>query len=225
MKLTYYGHSCFAIEINNATLLFDPFITGNTLAKDVDIDSIKADYILVSHAHFDHIQDVEQIAKKNNSKLITCWEIFHHYQAKGIDGFPMNIGGTWEFEFGTVTMVQALHSSSFPDGSYGGLAAGFVITHNGKSIYYAGDTALFGDMKLLGEMHKIDWAILPIGDKFTMDAKQALMSAQMMNCKNVMAVHFDTFEPIKVDHEKTKELFKSNNINFVLPTIGEEISL
>ncbi|UKJ08162.1 metal-dependent hydrolase [Solitalea lacus] len=225
MKFTYFGHSCFLIETEGKSLLFDPFITGNELAKNIDINSIKADYILISHAHSDHTADVEFIARNTGAKIISSFEIVSHYQKLGFEGHPMNFGGKWNFDFGQVKMVQAMHSSSFADGSYGGAAGGFIITIEGKSIYYSGDTALFSDMELFGKMHNISWAILPIGDNFTMDTEQALMAANMLSCDQIIGVHYDTFGYIVIDHDKAKELFTSNGKELHLLNVGQWINL
>ena len=152
MELTYFGHSCFLLSTSKARILFDPFISPNPLAKQIDVDAIEADYILLSHGHVDHVTDVERIAQKNPKvKIISNYEIVSHLEKKGIEGHPMNLGGQWCFDFGTVKMVHAQHSSSFPDGSYAGCPAGFVLQADGLTLYYAGDTSLTYDMKLLAE--------------------------------------------------------------------------
>src|SRR5690606_14319993 len=169
MKVTYYGQSCFLLEIQDRKLLFDPFITPNELAKHIDIDAIAADYILVSHGHSDHSADLVYLAKKTGATVISSFEIITWLERQGItDGHSMNIGGKWNFDFGTVKMVYAAHSNSLPDGSYGGTAAGFILHINEKCIYYAGDTALTQEMKLTGELYAPDVAFLPIGDNYTM---------------------------------------------------------
>ncbi|MCO4293012.1 metal-dependent hydrolase [Solitalea sp. MAHUQ-68] len=225
MNFIYYGHSCFAIETNGKTLLFDPFISGNELAKNIDIQQIRADYILISHAHSDHTADVELIAKNTGAKIISTFEIVTHYQQKGFEGHPMNFGGKWDFDFGRVKMVQAMHTSSFADGSYGGAAGGFILTLEGKSIYYSGDTALFSDMELFGRMHNITWAILPVGDNFTMDVEQALMASLMLDCDQVIGVHYDTFGYIMIDHVGAKEKFAAKGKELHLLSIGEHLNL
>lgn len=225
MKFTYYGHSCFSIEANGKTLLFDPFITGNELAKHIDVNKIKADYILISHAHSDHTADVEVIAKNTGAKIVSNFEIVSYYEKKGFHGHPMNFGGKWNFDFGVIKYVQALHSSSFGDGTYGGEPGGFIITANNKTIYYSGDTALFSDMQLFGRLHAINWAILPVGDNFTMDAYQAAVASSMLNCDKVIGVHYDTFGFIKIDHEASKQLFAAEGKELHLVNIGEGLNL
>ena len=149
MKITYLGHATLSIETKDKTLLIDPFISGNELAENIDVSQLQADYILVTHAHQDHILDVEAIAKRTGAKVISNYEIVTYFGNKGIEGHPMNHGGSWDFEFGKVKYVNAIHTSSFPDGTYGGQPGGFVIEGEHKTIYIAGDTALTMDMKLI----------------------------------------------------------------------------
>ncbi|MOA20251.1 metal-dependent hydrolase [compost metagenome] len=195
------------------------------MAKHIDVSKIKADYILISHAHSDHTADVEFIAKNTGAKIISNFEIVSYYEAKGFHGHPMNFGGKWNFDFGVVKYVQALHSSSFGDGTYGGEPGGFIITSNGKTVYYAGDTALFSDMQLFGRLHAINWAILPVGDNFTMDAQQAAVASSMLNCDKVIGVHYDTFGFIKIDHEASKQLFAVEGKELHLVPIGNSLNL
>jgi len=225
MKLTFYGHATVGLEIDGKKLLFDPFITPNPMAKDIDINSLKPDYILISHGHGDHVADLEAIQKDSGAKVICIAEIAGWLGNKGISNtHGMNIGGGYDFDFGRVKMVYALHSSSMPDGSYGGNPAGFVITSKDKKIYYAGDTALTYDMKLLAE-EKLDWAILPIGDNYTMGADDAIKATDFINCKNVIGIHYDTFPAIKIDKAVVREKFKKAGVNLQLPAIGESLDL
>ncbi|MCB0640755.1 MAG: metal-dependent hydrolase, partial [Phaeodactylibacter sp.] len=167
MKFTFYGQNCFSIQFGGKQLLIDPFITGNELAKDIDPESLEADYILLTHAHGDHVANAEQIARRTGAMIISNFEVVSHYQKKGLKGHPMNHGGKWAFEFGTVKYVAAVHTSTFPDGSPGGCPGGFVIWDEQHCIYIAGDTALTMDMKLIPmTCPKLDLAILPIGDYF-----------------------------------------------------------
>ena len=168
MKLTYYGHACVLVEFGGKKLLFDPFITPNEKAASVDVASIKADYILLSHGHQDHVADAEQIARQSGATIIAAYEIVSWYGEKGINGHPMNIGGKWRFDFGTVKMVNAIHSSMLPDGTYGANPAGFVVWNEEACFYFAGDTALTMDMKLKPlTCPELDFAVLPVGDNFT----------------------------------------------------------
>jgi len=226
MKLTFYGHSTIGLEINGKKLLFDPFITPNPAAKHIDILSLKPDYILLSHGHGDHMADLEAIQKDSGAQVVCIAEISHWLDVKmGIKNTQgMNIGGGHNFDFGRVKMVYALHSSSMPDGSYGGLAAGFVITAGDKKVYFAGDTALALDMKLLAD-ENLDWAILPIGDYYTMSPDDAIKAAGFINCKNVVGVHYNTFPVINIDTELAKEKFAKVGLNLQLPGIGESIAL
>lgn len=226
MKLTFYGHSCFSVEIKGKILLFDPFITGNELAKDIDIKKIKADYILISHGHEDHVLDVEVIAKQTGAKLVSNYEIINWFAAKGIkNGHPMNHGGQWKFDFGTVRYVNAVHTSSMPDGSYGGNPGGFVIESEGGNFYFSGDTALTMDMKLIPMSCIINFCVYPIGDNFTMGFKDAVIAADFVSCERVVGIHYDTFDYIEIDKEKAKEEFERSGKELILPIIGETISL
>lgn len=226
MEITYYGHSCYMLNLGGFQILFDPFITPNELATDIDISSIKPDYILVSHAHEDHIADLETIAKQSDAIIVANWEIHTYYQKRGFaKTHPMNIGGKWDFEFGTLKMVNAVHSSSFPDGTYGGNPAGFTIETAERTIYYAGDTALFSDMKLIGEQQKIDLAFLPIGDNFTMDVEDAVIAAHFLNTKNIIGMHYNTFPYIEIDPVYADLAFSNEEKSLTLMSIGETISL
>ena len=228
MNITYYGHSCFSANINGIHLLFDPFITGNPAAAHIDISTIPADYILISHGHQDHMLDVEAIAKRTGAKLISNYEIISWFKKKGIDnGHPMNIGGAFDFDFGTVKYVTAVHSSSLPDGTYGGNPGGFVVTPKGlrSGFYYAGDTALTYDMKLIGEAEDIDFALLPIGDNFTMGIKDAVRCAELVGTHTVVGIHYNTFPVIAIDVAKARTTFDETGKTLILPKIGETIDL
>src|SRR5690606_6217697 len=197
MKITYYGHAALGIEIQGKHLVVDPYISANPLASNIDVNSIPADYILLTHAHGDHILDVETIARRTGATIVSNAEIAGHYEGKGFKSHGMNHGGSWNFDFGTVKCVNALHSSSFPDGSYGGNPMGFVISSENRTLYIAGDTALTLDMKLIPMRHKLDLAILPIGSNFTMDVDDALIASDFIECDKIMGYHYDTFGFIK----------------------------
>jgi L-ascorbate metabolism protein UlaG (beta-lactamase superfamily) len=224
MKTTYYGQSTIMIETEGKKLLFDPFITPNPAAKHIDIHGLKPDYILVSHGHGDHVADLVEIQKSSGAKIICIFEIATWLGKQGIEAHGMNIGGGFNFEFGRVKMVNAVHSSTLPDGSAGGNPAGFVLYSGGKKIYFAGDTALTYDMKLL-ENENLDWAFLPIGDNYTMGVDDAIKATDFINCKNVIGVHYDTFPVIVIDKEATKEKFIKAGVNIRLPGIGETMDL
>lgn len=225
MKITYYGHSCFGIEIIGKHILVDPFISGNEKASHIDINSVKADYIFITHAHFDHVLDVETIAKRTNAVIVSNWEIAMYYGNKGFQHHPMNYGGSWQFDFGKVRFVAALHSSSFQDGTYGGNPGGFVIEAQHKNIYIAGDTGLTMDMKLIPMRTKLDLAILPIGNNFTMDVDDAILASDFIDCDKILGCHFDTFGFIVINHDDAKKKFFDAGKDLMLLEIGESISL
>ena len=226
MKITYLGHATFSIEAHGKTIIVDPFITGNELAKDINIEKLEADYILITHAHEDHILDVEAIAKRTGAKLISNFEIINYFEKLGLQGHPMNIGGSYKFDFGKIHMVNALHSSSFPDGTYGGNPAGFVLQTKHHKIYIAGDTALTYDMKLIPKMiGHIDLAILPLGDNFTMGVKSALKASEYIDCKKIIGCHYDTFGYIKINKIKAINRFAKKRKELNLLPIGDSLKI
>lgn len=225
MKITFFGHAAFGIEVNGTHLVVDPFISGNDKASSIDIDAIKADYILVTHAHQDHILDVERIAKNTGAVVVSNFEIASHFGNKGLEMHPMNHGGNWEFDFGKVKYVNAIHTSSFPDGSYGGQPGGFVIEGEHKNIYIAGDTAVHMDMKLIPMHTRLDLAILPIGDNFTMGVDDAIIASNFVECDKILGCHYDTFGYIEIDHEEAKRKFFESDKDLMLLEIGESIEL
>ncbi|MFL1895163.1 metal-dependent hydrolase [Aquimarina sp. 2-A2] len=226
MKITFYGQNSLLLEIDDCHVLVDPFISENPLSKDkIDINTIKADYILLTHAHQDHILDAEAIAKNNDAVIVSNYEIAMHYQEKGFEVHPMNHGGVWDFEFGKVKYVNAIHTSSFPDGSYGGQPGGFVIQGEHKNIYIAGDTALTMDMKLIPLFTRLDLAILPIGDNFTMGVYDAILASDFVECDKVLGVHYDTFGYIEIDHDEAKRKFFEKDKDLMLLDIGESITV
>lgn len=225
MKLTYYGQSCFAVEMGGKNLLFDPFIRPNELAGHIKVEDIKADYILVSHGHNDHMADAVEIAKNNKATVIGAYEVVNWLEEKGVGNIhPMNHGGKKQFDFGTVKCTNAIHSSTMPDGKSGGNPMGFLLTGE-KNFYYSGDTALTMDMQLIPRWAQLDFAVLPIGDNFTMDTEDAIIAAELIQCKNIVGVHYDTFEYIKIDQNKAKQAFADAGLNLFLPAIGESINL
>lgn len=226
MKITFYGQNTLLLEIGKSKVLVDPFISGNPLSKDkIDINDIKVDYIFLTHAHQDHTLDAEAIAKNCSAVIVSNYEIAMYYQAKGIEVHPMNHGGSWNFDFGKVKYVNAIHTSSFPDGTYGGQPGGFVIEGEGKSIYIAGDTALTMDMKLIPLFTKLDLAILPIGDNFTMGIDEAIIASDFVECDKILGVHYDTFGYIEIDHNEAKQKFTDKNKDLILLDIGKSIEL
>ena len=225
MKYTYYGQSSFLLETETKKFLFDPFISENPLAQAIDITKIEADYILVSHGHGDHVGDLISLAKQTKATVIAIPEVIGWVMKQGIENVhPMNFG-KYTFDFGTVRMVWATHSAGLPDGSYGGNPAGFVLELEHKQIYFAGDTGLTLEMKLLADLYKLDYAILPIGGNYTMDVDDAVIAADYINCSKIIGVHYDTFPVIEIDSKVAVESFKRAQKQLLLPAIGETIVL
>ncbi|QTV05822.1 metal-dependent hydrolase [Faecalibacter bovis] len=226
MKVQYLGHASLLIEANGKSIVVDPFITPNELAKNIDFANLKADYIVITHAHQDHVYDVEELAKRTGALIISNAEIAGYYDAKGFNTHGMNTGGVYEFDFGKIKSTIAFHSSSFADGTYGGDPNGYIIEAEGKRIYIAGDTALTYEMKLIPEMvGEINLAVLPIGDNFTMGAKDASIAAEFVQATKILGYHFDTFPPIKIDKGIAKSIFFNKNIELVLLEIGEDLTV
>lgn len=226
MKIQYLGHASLAIEANGKHIVVDPFITPNELAKHIDFESLKADYIVLTHAHQDHVYDVEELAKRTGALIISNAEIAGYYAAKGLNSHGMNTGGKFNFDFGSIQSTIAFHSSSFADGTYGGDPNGYIIESEGKRIYIAGDTALTYEMKLIPDtIGQLDLAILPIGDNFTMGAKSASIAAEYVQATKVLGYHYDTFPPIKIDKAEAKSIFFSRHIQLILLDIGEDLTV
>jgi L-ascorbate metabolism protein UlaG (beta-lactamase superfamily) len=226
MKFTFYGHSSFAVEIKGKKIVFDPFITHNELAKSIDINKIEADYIFISHGHDDHVADLVTLARRTNATIVGAFEMTTWAGKQGLEKVhPMNTGGKWAFDFGTVKCVVAHHSSGLADGSYGGNPLGFVFITEEGNFYFAGDTALTLDMQLIPRFAKLDFAVLPIGDNFTMGADDAIVAAEFIQCKRIIGVHYDTFGYIKIDKDKVTQQFASAGLELLLPAIGSSIDL
>jgi len=224
MKFTYYGHACFSVEASGKTLLFDPFITPNPLAHKIDIATIPADFILVSHGHGDHVADVAEIAKRTGATVIASYEVGTWFEGKGVKNVQaMNHGGAAKMDFGRVKLTSAIHSSSMPDGSYGGNPCGFVVESSDDNFYYSGDTALTYDMKLVGEGTQLDFAVFPIGDFFTMGIDDALRAAEFVGVSKFVGVHYDTFPPIKLDQAAARAAAATAGKELLLPAIGDSI--
>ena len=225
MKITVYGHASLGIEVGGKKILVDPYISLNPKASHIDVDALEADFILLTHAHGDHIADVEAIAQRTNATIVSNAEIAGYYEKKGFTTHPMNHGGSWDFDFGNVKYVNAIHSSSFPDGSYGGNPGGFVIEGERKNIYIAGDTALTFDMQLIPLRTKLDLAIFPIGDNFTMNVDDAILASDFVECDKVLGYHFDTFGYIEINHEEAIKKFFDVGKDLMLLEIGASIDL
>ena len=223
MNVTYLGHSCFLIEIKGKRLLFDPFVSGNPLAKDIiDIEKIKTDYILISHGHIDHCLDAERIIKNNNAFLISNNEIVTILKDKGfINSHPFNFGGKHTFDFGTVRYVYANHSSVMPDGTYAGNPGGFVISTEEGSFYFAGDTGLTYEMKLIGDYYHVDFAFLPLGDNYTMDVNDAIIASDFIKCNRIIGMHYNTWPILSIDTTEAVAKFNKANKELILFDINE----
>lgn len=226
MLVSYHGHAIVKIEANGKTIIIDPFITGNGLT-DLKVDEVKPDYILLTHGHADHIGDTVQLAKDNDALVIASPEIATYLGWQGVNAHGMNIGGSFEFEFGKVKMTQAFHSTGLETESqeiiYLGMPAGLLITIEGKTIYHAGDTSLFMDMKLIGDRNHIDLAFLPIGDNFTMGPEDAAYAAGLLGAKTVVPIHYNTFPVIKQDPHKFVGLLPEGQGKVLQP--GDSIQL
>ncbi len=225
MKITYYGHAALGIEISGKHIIVDPYISPNPLASAIAVDSLQADYIFLTHAHGDHVADVEAIAKRTGAVIVSNAEIADYYGTKGFKSHGMNHGGSWQFDFGTVKYVIAIHSSSFPDGSNGGNPGGFVIEGEHKNLYIAGDTALTMDMKLIPMRTKLDLAVFPIGNNFTMGVDDAITAADFVECDKILGYHYDTFGFIKINHDEAKRKFFDAGKDLMLLPIGGSIDL
>ena len=224
MQFTFYGHACFLVKTKGKSILFDPFISPNPMAKDIDVQNIECDYIAVSHAHSDHIADLIPIAKRTKALVIGSHELGAYLKENEIENFhTMNVGGSFNFDFGRITMTNAIHSNSI-EGRYMGVAAGFVIDNEEDCFYYAGDTALTYDMKLLKHKFNIKVAALPIGGNYTMDYKDAAVAADFVECRTIVGLHYDTMESIVINHDQVKSYFKNSGKNIHLINIGETIN-
>ncbi|HUA37466.1 MAG TPA: metal-dependent hydrolase [Candidatus Sulfopaludibacter sp.] len=224
MKVTYYGHACFSAIVGGKTLLFDPFISGNPLAKGIDPKKVTADFILISHGHDDHIGDVVEIAKRTRALVITGFEVGEWLLRQGVPRVHhLNQGGGFNFDFGRVKYVNAIHSSTLPDGSDGGNPGGFVVESRDGNFYFSGDTALTQDMKLIGESTKLKFAALCLGDNFTMGLDDAVKAAEFVRCQEILGVHYDTFPPIAIDHALAVEKFRAAGKTLHLLRPGDSI--
>jgi L-ascorbate metabolism protein UlaG (beta-lactamase superfamily) len=226
MKFTYYGHACFAVNAGGKRLLFDPFVTPNPLAEKIDTKKIEADFILVSHGHGDHVADLIDIAARSRATVIAPFEVGSWFEQKGVKNVQgMNHGGAAKTPFGRVKLTAAVHSSSMPDGSYGGNPCGFLVETSDGNFYYSGDTALTWDMKLVGEQAELRFVVLPVGDFFTMGIEDAVRAAEMIGVNRIVGVHYDTFPPIKLDREAARKTAEARGKELLLPAIGETIEI
>ena len=227
MKLTYLSHSCFFVETSTHRLIIDPFLSGNPLAKTKP-EEVECDFILLSHGHEDHLGDAVAIANRTGATIIGNYETATYCAKQGVTAHPMQLGGAWKFPFGRVKLTIAHHSSSVGTETgfnYMGNPAGIVISADGKTIYHAGDTGLFLDMKLIGELDRIDVALLPIGDNFTMGPEDAAMAAEFVNAPLSIPMHFNTFDIIKVDPQRFVSKVKAGGRDARVLAIGESIEI
>jgi len=226
MYVSYHGHSVVKIKTGDYTILIDPFISGNKLT-DLIAENEKPDVILLTHGHNDHVGDTVGIAKANDSLVIAPFELAEYLEWQGVRTHGMHIGGARQFEFGKVKFTQAFHGSSYVTEKneiiYTGMPSGILFSAEGQTIYHAGDTALFGDMKLIGERHPIDLAFLPIGDNFTMGIEDAAYAVELLKPKAVVPIHFNTFPPIKQDPLEFKNLVKDAVVHIL--NAGEGVEL
>ncbi len=223
ISVRYLGHACFEFNFNGVKVLTDPFITYNPLAKDINMNELKPDYILLSHGHQDHVADLAHIQKQSGATVAAIVETANWVRKQGVadeNVIEFNFGGTLNLPFGRVKMVYALHTNATPDGAYGGAPCGFVFFIGERKIYFAGDTALTLEMKLLEDLN-LDWAFLPIGGHYTMDMYDAVRAAKFINCDNIIGMHYDTFSPVTIDANEAHCVFREAGLNLSLLALGE----
>ncbi len=223
MKITWQGHSCFIVEADGKSIIIDPFLSANPLAK-IKLEAVKVDAILVTHGHFDHLGDAVEISKAAKAPIIGTFELVNYCTAKGATGHPMHIGGSYNFPFGRVKLTIAHHGSTTDTGPVGN-PCGFIVNMGGKTIYHAGDTGLFSDMALIGEINQIDCAMLPIGDNFTMGIEDAARAVGFLRAKAVIPMHYNTFDVIRQDPEAFRQRLTGKPVKVVVLNPGESVDI
>lgn len=238
MEIKYHGHSCFELSDGDAALLVDPFLKPNSPAATVTADEVDPTHIAITHGHADHMADAVGIAKRTGAHCVSIVELVNWLVSRGVPEdqvSDLNLGGTARFEWGSVKLVPAWHTSTLPGstdqpfssehGVVVGTAAGLIIELGGLTIYDAGDTCLFGDMELIGRRHKPDVALLPIGGHYTMDRHDAAYAAELIGAKRVIPIHYDTFPAIKTDVEAFRDELAGRSIEVLVLQPGESASL
>lgn len=221
LKINYQGHSCFILDDGRKRVVIDPFFKDNPFAT-MKPEEVKVDAILITHCHYDHLGDAVQISQQNNAMIVGTFELTTYCQGKGATNVhPMHIGGARRFDFGEVKLTSALHGSGSGEDGAVGVACGFLIKIGGKLIYHAGDTGLFGDMHLIGDLNEIDIAMVPIGDNFTMGVRDAVKAVQFLRPKIVIPMHYNTFEVIKADPQEFIKLVQSTRSQGLVLNYGE----
>lgn len=228
MKLTYLSHSCALIQTESHAILIDPFLTGNDLAP-ISSDDVPCDFIILTHGHDDHVGDTAAIARRTGATIISNFEIASYFERQGFTTHGLGHGGGWTFPFGRVKLTIAHHSSSYPDAEgnlrYMGNPAGVILTIDGRNIYHAGDTCVFLDMELIGRMHPLELALLPIGDNFTMGIEEAAEAARLLKPRMIVPVHYNTFDLIKADPEELATRLDGTDTRVVALKPGEALEL
>ena len=226
MIIRYLGHASLQIRTKNVTILVDPFISPNPQASHIDINTLDADVILITHGHADHVADVKAIADRTGATIVSNFEIVEWFGKQNVQGHPMNHGGQKSFEWGTVKYVNAIHSSTLPDGTGGGNPGGFVLWNEEGCVYIAGDTALTMDMQLIPmTCPPVSLAVLPIGDNFTMGYSDAVLASDFVKCDRILGCHYDTFPYIEINHNDAKNVFSKKNKQLILLEVGNEIEV
>ena len=227
MKVEFCGHACFVISSDGHSVIIDPFLTGNPAAS-CKPDDVKVEAVLLSHGHGDHVGDAISIAKKNNATVVAPFELAVYSEKQGANAHPMHIGGAHDFPFGRVKLTPAWHGSAIMEGDipiYTGNPCGILLTMGGTTAYFAGDTGLFGDMKLIGDRNSIDVALLPIGDNFTMGIDDALYALELVNPKKVIPMHYNTFPVIEVDVNEFAHGAKKSGYECIVLNPGESAEI